>query len=93
MLDFWITFFHKAPKTETYSIKNQNHPDIEEKTSTRVAFPTVTFNQQPNNWKGKQVRAKIKKLEAKIVEVPEVKIIASDISLQAISFAKETFNA
>ncbi|SFN80323.1 putative N6-adenine-specific DNA methylase [Algoriphagus ornithinivorans] len=33
--------------------------------------------------------AKIKKLEAKIVEVPEVKIIASDISLQAISFAKE----
>mgnify|MGYP005752216079 FL=1 len=34
-------------------------------------------------------QAKIKKLEAKIVEVPEVKIIASDISLQAISFAKE----
>ena len=34
-------------------------------------------------------QAKIKKLEAKIVEGPEVKIIASDISLQAISFAKE----
>lgn len=33
--------------------------------------------------------AKKSKLERKIVEVPEVKIIASDISLQAISFAKE----
>lgn len=33
--------------------------------------------------------AKIKKLNNKIMEVPEVKIIASDISLQAISFAKE----
>ncbi|TDQ18727.1 putative N6-adenine-specific DNA methylase [Algoriphagus boseongensis] len=33
--------------------------------------------------------AKKKKLEAKIVEATEVKIIASDISLQAISFARE----
>lgn len=33
--------------------------------------------------------AKMKKLENKVLEVPEVKIIASDISLQAISFAKE----
>lgn len=33
--------------------------------------------------------AKKKKLESKIVEATEVKIIASDISLQAISFAKE----
>jgi putative N6-adenine-specific DNA methylase len=33
--------------------------------------------------------AKKKKLENKIVEATEVKIIASDISLQAISFAKE----
>ncbi len=33
--------------------------------------------------------AKKKKLEGKIVEATEVKIIASDISLQAISFAKE----
>lgn len=33
--------------------------------------------------------AKMKKLENKVIEVPEVKIIASDISLQAISFAKE----
>jgi len=63
LLDIVITFFHRAPKTETYSIKNQNHPDIEQKTSTRVAFPTVTFNQQPNNWKGKQVQAKIEKLD------------------------------
>jgi putative N6-adenine-specific DNA methylase len=34
-------------------------------------------------------QAKMKKLQNKIMEVPEVKIIASDISLQAISFAKE----
>ncbi|MEN2284101.1 class I SAM-dependent RNA methyltransferase [Algoriphagus sp. SE2] len=34
-------------------------------------------------------KAKKKKLENKIMEVPEVKIIASDISLQAIAFAKE----
>jgi putative N6-adenine-specific DNA methylase len=33
--------------------------------------------------------SKKKKLESKIVEATEVKIIASDISLQAISFAKE----
>jgi putative N6-adenine-specific DNA methylase len=33
--------------------------------------------------------AKKKKLESKIVEATEVKIIASDISLQAISFARE----
>ena len=33
--------------------------------------------------------AKMKKLENKVLEVPEVKIIASDISLQAVSFAKE----
>src|SRR5690606_32199352 len=33
--------------------------------------------------------AKKKKLESKIVEATEVKIIASDISLQAISFAQE----
>ncbi len=34
-------------------------------------------------------QAKKKKLENKIMEVPEVKIIASDISLQAIAYAKE----
>lgn len=34
-------------------------------------------------------QAKRKKLENKIMEVPEVKIIASDISLQAIAYAKE----
>ncbi|WP_296700294.1 class I SAM-dependent RNA methyltransferase [Algoriphagus sp.] len=34
-------------------------------------------------------QAKKKKLQNKIMEVPEVKIIASDISLQAIAFAKE----
>ncbi|MBB6328043.1 putative N6-adenine-specific DNA methylase [Algoriphagus iocasae] len=33
--------------------------------------------------------AKKRKLENKIMEVPEVKIIASDISLQAIAYAKE----
>lgn len=33
--------------------------------------------------------SKRKKLESKIIETPEVKIIASDISLQAISFARE----
>lgn len=33
--------------------------------------------------------AKRKKLESKIIETPEVKIVASDISLQAISFARE----
>lgn len=34
-------------------------------------------------------KAKKKKLESKIMEVPEVIIIASDISLQAIAYAKE----
>ncbi|WP_297334847.1 class I SAM-dependent RNA methyltransferase [Algoriphagus sp.] len=33
--------------------------------------------------------AKVNKLKSKITEIPELKIIASDISLQAISFAQE----
>jgi putative N6-adenine-specific DNA methylase len=33
--------------------------------------------------------AKKKKLQSKVIETPEVKIVASDISLQAISFARE----